>query len=61
MTCPEFQKALEHYTSLAQEPGWWDYCRHRVQLMEQDDSGLYVGLRQAVRERLQALGFRGGR
>lgn len=49
----EFQRIAAHYTDLAQQPGWWDYCRHRVTELESDDSGLYQGLRAEVRKRLE--------
>jgi hypothetical protein len=49
----EFQRIATHYTDLAQQPGWWDYCRHRVSELEQDQSGLYVGLRAEIRKRLE--------
>lgn len=33
-----------HYANLAKHPGWRDYCRHQVRLMEDDSSGCWKGL-----------------
>lgn len=49
----EVQRIAAHYANLAQEPGWWEYCRQRVTELESDDSGLYRGLRAEVRKRLE--------
>jgi hypothetical protein len=49
----DFEHAANWYTYLAQQPGWIDHCRHAVQELEQDESGIYKGLRLAVRERIE--------
>jgi len=50
----EFEKAAARYTELANEPGWRDYCRDRVEQLDNDPSGLYRGLLAEVRKRLEA-------
>jgi len=44
---------VEHYAKLAMMPGWIDYVRHQVKEMEKDPSGLWVGLGQAIAQRLK--------
>ena len=47
--------AVEHYVKLAMMPGWVDYVRHQVKEMEKDPSGLWLGLGQAIAERIKEL------
>ena len=47
--------AVEHYAKLAMMPGWVDYVRHQVKKMEQDPSGLWIGLGQAIAIRMKEL------
>ena len=46
---------VEHYAQLALKPGWIDYVRHQVKQMEKDSSGLWVGLAQAIADRIKEL------
>ena len=46
---------VEHYARLALLPGWIDYVRHQVKEMEKDPSGLWVGLAQAIANRIKEL------
>jgi hypothetical protein len=48
----EFDATADWYAHLAQQPGWLEHCRHAVQELEADESGLYKGLRLAVRARI---------
>jgi hypothetical protein len=48
----EFDATADWYANLAQQPGWLEHCRHAVQELEADESGLYKGLRLAVRARI---------
>ena len=48
----EFDATADWYAHLAQKPGWLEHCRHAVQELEADESGLYKGLRLAVRARI---------
>jgi hypothetical protein len=50
----EFDRIATHYADIAQQPGWLDYCRHRVTELEQDKCGLYAGLYAEVRKRIDA-------
>ena len=47
--------AVDHYAKLAMIPGWIDYVRHQVREMEKDSSGLWLGLGQAIAERIKEL------
>lgn len=48
----EFDATADWYAELARKPGWLEHCRHAVQQLEADQSGLYKGLRLAVRARI---------
>jgi hypothetical protein len=39
-------------------PGWWLYAQARVVAMEQEQHGLWLGLRAAVGQRIKAANFR---
>jgi hypothetical protein len=49
----EFNAAADWYSYLAQQKGWLEHCRYEVQKLESDESGIYKGLRLAVRERIE--------
>jgi hypothetical protein len=44
---------VDHYAKLAMMPGWIEYVRHQVKKMEKDPSELWVGLGQAIAQRLK--------
>jgi hypothetical protein len=44
---------VEHYANLAKQSGWIEYVRHQVKEMEKDPSRLWVGLGQAIAQRLK--------
>jgi len=46
---------VEHYAKLAMIPGWVDYVRHQVKEMEQNPSGLWIGLGKAIAVRMKEL------
>jgi hypothetical protein len=46
---------VEHYAKLAMMPGWIEYVRHQVKEMEKDPSGMWVGLGQAIAQRMKEL------
>ena len=52
MTC---QEAADHYTHLAQQPGWRHYVSHRVKEMESEAPELYRGLYATVKQRLAEI------
>jgi len=47
-----FEQQVEHLTKMALQKGWIAYAKQRAQELENDPSGLWVGLVEAVRERL---------
>jgi len=47
-----FEQQVEHLTKMALQKGWIAYAKQRAQELENDSSGLWVGLVEAVRERL---------
>jgi hypothetical protein len=46
---------VEHYAKLAMMPEWVDYVRHRVKELEQDQTGMFKGLAEAVAQRIKEL------
>ena len=52
----EFEKQVEHLTTLAMTPGWWAYAQARA--MELDAQTAFKGIRAAVKDKLKAAGFR---
>ena len=46
---------VEHYARLALNPGWIDYVRHQVKEMENHPTGMWVGLGQAIADRIKEL------
>ena len=53
-----FERTAEHYARLAMTRGWWQYAQQQVSAMEQEQHGLWLGLRVAVGRRIKAAGFR---
>lgn len=53
-----FAEHLEWLVQMAVTPGWWQHSRLRARELEADESGLFAGIVEAVRERLKAAGFR---
>ena len=47
-----FEKEVEQLTKMALQKGWIAYAKQRAQELEDDPSGLWVGLIEAVRERV---------
>ncbi len=52
----EFEKQVEHLTTLAMTSGWWTYAQARA--MELDALTAFAGIRAAVKDKLKASGFR---
>ncbi len=46
---------VNHYAELALNAGWIDYVREQVKQMEQDPSGLWLGLGKAIAKRMKEL------
>ena len=53
-----FAEHLEWLVTMAMTPGWWQHSRLRARELEADESGLFAGIVEAVRERLKAAGFK---
>ena len=49
-TCP-----VEHFAKMALNQGFIDHARLRVRELEQDETGMWLGLGQAVAKRLKEL------
>ena len=47
-----FEQEVEHLTRMALQKGWIAYAKQRAKELEKDPSGLWVGLIEAVRERV---------
>lgn len=45
-------KTATHYAELARDPAWKAYAKARVQEMEADQGGHWVGLLELVRKKL---------
>ena len=45
-----FEKLVEHYAKLASDPAWIDHARYQVMKLEKDQSQLFKGLGQAVKQ-----------
>ena len=46
---------VEHYARLALMSGWIDYVRHRVKELENHPTGMWIGLGQAIADRIKEL------
>ena len=46
---------VEHYARLALMSGWIDYVRHQVKEMENHPTGMWIGLGQAIADRIKEL------
>ena len=47
-----FEQQVEHLTKMALQKGWVAYAKQRAQELEDDQTGIFNGLVEAVRERL---------
>jgi hypothetical protein len=50
-----FDQQVEHIAKMALQKGWIPYAKERAQELEDDPTGLWVGLTKAVRERLEEM------
>ena len=51
-----FTRMVDHIARLSKTPGWGAYARQWAKELEADQSGVWDGLIEAVRERLKSLG-----
>jgi len=47
-----FEQQVEHLTKMALQKGWIAYAKQRAKELEEDQSGIFKGLVEAVRERV---------
>lgn len=47
-----FEQQVEHLTKMALQKGWIHYAKQRAQELEEDQTGIFNGLVEAVRERV---------
>lgn len=47
-----FEQQVEHLTKMALQKGWIAYAKERAQELENDQTGIFNGLIEAVRERV---------
>jgi hypothetical protein len=47
-----FEQQVEHLTKMALQKGWIAYAKQRAQELEEDQSGIFKGLVESVRERV---------
>jgi hypothetical protein len=51
----EYIDIVDYYAKLAKHDGWLDYVRQRVKELEEDQTGMYLGLSQAVAQRIKEI------
>jgi hypothetical protein len=47
-----FEQQVEHLTKMALQKGWIAYAKKRAQELENNQTGIFKGLVEAVRERV---------
>ena len=47
-----FEQQVEHLTKMALQKGWIAYAKERAKELEDDQTGIFKGLVEAVRERV---------
>ena len=50
-------EACDYYAEMVQRKGWYAYARAEVHKHEEDECGLYRGIRFEVARRIKAVGF----
>jgi hypothetical protein len=49
-----YPRMVEHLTRLATQPAWRDQVAHAITQLEADQSGFWMGIRQAVNDSVKA-------
>ena len=49
-----YETQLAHLTKLAKTPGWKQYAWHRALQLEADDTGLWRGIAEALKQAMLA-------
>ena len=50
-----YEKQVEHLAQMVLRAGWVPYAKRRAKELEEDESGLWVGITEKIRERVKEL------
>jgi len=50
-----YDKQVEHLAQMVLRAGWVPYAKQRAKELEEDESGLWVGITEKIRERVKEL------
>lgn len=50
-----FDRQVEHIAQMVIRAGWVPYAKQRAKELEEDESGLWVGITEKIRERVKEL------
>ena len=50
-----YDRQVEHLAQMVLQAGWVPYAKQRVKELEDDESGLWVGITEKIRERVKEL------
>jgi hypothetical protein len=50
-----YDRQVEHLAQMVLQAGWVPYAKQRTKELEDDESGLWVGITEKIRERVKEL------
>ena len=50
-----YDRQVEHLAQMVLQAGWVHYAKQRAKELEDDESGLWVGITEKIRERVKEL------
>jgi hypothetical protein len=50
-----YDQQVEHLSKMVIQAGWVSYAKQRAKELEEDESGLWVGITEKIRERVKEL------
>jgi hypothetical protein len=50
-----YDRQVEHLAQMVLQAGWVHYAKQRAKELEEDESGLWVGITEKIRERVKEL------
>jgi hypothetical protein len=50
-----YDQQVEHLAQMVIQAGWVPYAKQRAKELEEDESGLWVGITEKIRERVKEL------
>jgi len=50
-----YDRQVEHLAQMVLQAGWVPYAKQRAKELENDESGLWVGIIEKIRERVKEL------